>query len=178
MTEEEFDDYRDMRNPNGHPDRIKGNMVSPPQRCEHYHVCWFQHTNHRCINDNPKDIPCIFDTCKGVNFTVYFGRGDVALTEIEIALRKEETPSENVQWAIERINRLQEEWDASHSSALTEPQCLCETCCMTVEQCRGVQLRQAPIKQLLEYLGELVSDSVSDARKREIVEEFRKQDGE
>jgi hypothetical protein len=31
---------------------------------------------------------------------------------------------------------------------------------------------------LLEYLGELVSDSVSDARKREIVEEFRKQDGE
>jgi hypothetical protein len=31
-----------------------------------------------------------------------------ALTEIEIALRKEENPSENVQWAIERINRLQE----------------------------------------------------------------------
>ena len=34
---------------------------------------------------------------------------------------------------------------ASHSSAPTErePQCLCETCCMTVEQCRGQQLRQA-----------------------------------
>lgn len=24
-----------------------------------------------------------------------------------------------------------------------EPQCLCETCCMTVEQCRGSQLEQA-----------------------------------
>jgi hypothetical protein len=34
-----------------------------------------------------------------------------ALTEIEIALRKEENPSENVQWAIERINRLQETLD-------------------------------------------------------------------
>jgi len=34
---------------------------------------------------------------------------------------------------------------ASQSSAPTErePQCLCETCCMTVEQCRGQQLRQA-----------------------------------
>lgn len=34
---------------------------------------------------------------------------ELALTEIEIALRKEESPSENVQWAIERINRLQQE---------------------------------------------------------------------
>jgi len=32
-----------------------------------------------------------------------------ALTEIETALRKEENPSEDVQWAIERINRLQKE---------------------------------------------------------------------
>jgi hypothetical protein len=36
---------------------------------------------------------------------------------------------------------------ASHSSAPSEPQCLCETCCMTVEQCRGAQLRQAPPEQ-------------------------------
>lgn len=49
--------------------------------------------------------------CK-VNFTVYFGRGNIALTEIEIALRKEENPSEEVQWAIERLNRLQKEWEA------------------------------------------------------------------
>ena len=31
------------------------------------------------------------------------------LTEIEIALRKESCPSENIQWAIERINRAQAE---------------------------------------------------------------------
>ena len=42
-----------------------------------------------------------------------------ALTEIEIALRKEENPSENVQWAIERLNRLQEEC-ASHSTTPSE----------------------------------------------------------
>jgi hypothetical protein len=39
--------------------------------------------------------------------------GEPALTEIEIALRKEECPSENVQWAIERINRLQKELENS-----------------------------------------------------------------
>jgi hypothetical protein len=33
--------------------------------------------------------------------------GEPALTEIEIALRKEESPSENVQWAIERLNQVQ-----------------------------------------------------------------------
>lgn len=31
MITEEFDDYQDMRNPNGHPDRIKGNMTPHPQ---------------------------------------------------------------------------------------------------------------------------------------------------
>lgn len=29
MTTEEFDDYQDMRNPNGHPDRIKGDVARP-----------------------------------------------------------------------------------------------------------------------------------------------------
>lgn len=33
--------------------------------------------------------------------------GEPALTEIEIALRKEESPSENIQWAIERLNQVQ-----------------------------------------------------------------------
>jgi hypothetical protein len=71
-------------------------------------------------------------------------RYEPALTEIEIALRKEENPSENVQWAIERINRLQGEME----NAIAKPlQCLCETCCMTVEQCRGQQLRQADSKR-------------------------------
>lgn len=93
---------------------------APQERCNHYDVCWFVCNHNKCINDNPDDIPCIFDTRKGVNFTLYIGRGDIALTEIEIALRKEESPSDNVQWAIERINRLQKEWDASHSSAQSE----------------------------------------------------------
>jgi hypothetical protein len=31
MTDEEFDNYQDMKNPNGHPDRIKGNVTPLPQ---------------------------------------------------------------------------------------------------------------------------------------------------
>jgi hypothetical protein len=50
-----------------------------------------------------------------------------ALTEIEIALRKEENPSENVQWAIERINQLQEKLEnGSHPYQSERDTCSCE----------------------------------------------------
>jgi hypothetical protein len=91
-----------------------------------------------------------------------------ALTEIEIALRKEENPSKNVQRAIERINRLQGEME----NTVAKPQCLCETCCMTVEQCRGQQLRQADSER------DAVLDEISVRAKRLRAGNFVSEKGE
>ena len=41
----------------------------------------------------------------------------VTLTSIEIALRKEENPSENIQWAIEKLNQYQEQQE-QHDTAI------------------------------------------------------------
>jgi hypothetical protein len=39
------------------------------ERCCHHDVCYMVHRGHGCINDKPTEIPCIFDSRKGVNFS-------------------------------------------------------------------------------------------------------------
>jgi hypothetical protein len=44
-------------------------MTDNPQRCCHHDVCYMVHTQNKCINDTPCDIPCIFDSRKAINFS-------------------------------------------------------------------------------------------------------------
>ncbi len=40
-----------------------------PIRCCHHDVCYMINKGNPCINDNPCEIPCIFDSRKAINFS-------------------------------------------------------------------------------------------------------------
>jgi hypothetical protein len=70
-----------------------------------------------------------------------------SLTAIEIALRKEENPSENVQWAIEKLNRYQENQE-HHDTAVAS------------------QAREKVLAKLVEkWSGRYVEDAIAEIRR-------------
>jgi flagellar biosynthesis/type III secretory pathway protein FliH len=79
-----------------------------------------------CVLQSPD---CKYDTrSRPAPAPVY----SASLTAIEIALRKEEIPSENVQWAIEKLNQYQENQE-HHDAAI------------------AAQAREKVLKELYEY---------------------------
>jgi len=76
-----------------------------PEHCEHECVCMGYANRSEII----KDLACSKKKCEHDTRARHHNPAkNVSLTAIEIALRKEECPSENVQWAIEHLNRYQE----------------------------------------------------------------------
>jgi len=83
-------------------------------------------------------------------------------------VRKLEKPGRGLMWLAKRIR----------SRPHTQPPTLPDEVCRICEDCRvkhDITIRKAEREKVLSFLDELISDRVSDARKREIIESLRRE---